>query len=121
MAVEFVFLAPLLLVLMLFLVFAGRVIEAHGQVDGAARDAARAASIARTSQDALLAARGAVSTDAGWCTTPPQVSGWTVLGTQPVTVTLNCTLNLGFLGFGFGNVTVHGFAVAPMDPFVARN
>jgi Flp pilus assembly protein TadG len=121
MAVEFVFLAPLLLVLMLFLVFAGRVVEAHSQVDGAARDAARAASIARTSGDAVAAADQAVRTDAGWCSSPPAVSGWTVGGAQPVTVTLTCALNMGFLGFGFGSVTVTGSAVAPMDPFVARN
>ena len=41
MTVEFVLLAPLLLGLMLFLVLAGRVVEAHGEADGAARDAAR--------------------------------------------------------------------------------
>jgi Flp pilus assembly protein TadG len=121
MAVEFVFVAPLLLVLMVFLVFAGRVIEAHGQVDGAARDAARAASIARTSMAAVDDADKAVRADAGWCANPPAVNGWTVDGAQPVTVTLTCTLNLGFLGFGFGSVTVTGSAVAPMDPFVARN
>ena len=106
---------------MLFMVFAGRVVEAKSQVDGAVRDGARAASIARTSGDAVAGAQTAVKTDAGWCTSVPMVNGWTVAGSQPVTVTLNCTLNMGFLGFGFGSVNVHGFAVAPMDPFVARN
>ena len=71
MTVEFVVLAPLLLALMLFLVMAGRVVEAHGEVDGAARDAARAASIARTSQGAQAAADQAVAADVnGWCHVP---------------------------------------------------
>ena len=42
MAVEFVLLAPAFIVLMLLLVLGGRMIEAQGQLDGAARDAARA-------------------------------------------------------------------------------
>ena len=71
MTVEFVLVAPLLLVLMLFLVFAGRVVEAHGQIDGAARDAARAASIARSPGAAQAAADQAVSADVnGWCSPP---------------------------------------------------
>lgn len=124
MAVEFVFVAPLLLILMLFLVYAGRVVEVHNQVDGAARDAARAASLARTRAAARADELQAVSQDVPACANPADVSqpiGWTVAGTQPVSVSITCRLDMGFLGFGFGTVPVHGFAAAPMDPFVARN
>lgn len=118
MTVEFVLLAPLLIVLMLFLVLAGRVVEAHGQVDGAARDAARAASLARSLGQADLDARAAVSADirGGWCQNVT-VSGFAP-GSTAVTVSLNCSLDLAYLGVG--SVTINGFAVAPLDQFVAR-
>jgi hypothetical protein len=117
MTVEFVLLAPLLLVLVLFLVFAGRVVEAHSQVDGAARDAARAASLARSPSAAQTAAGQAVSADVnGWCL-PPIVLGFAP-GSQAVTVRLNCALDLSFAGFGAVHVT--GYAVAPLDQYVGR-
>lgn len=118
MTVEFVLLAPLLIVLMLFLVLAGRVVEAHGQVDGAARDAARAASLARSLGQADLDARAAVNADirGGWCQNVA-VSGFAP-GSTAVTVSLNCSLDLTYLGVG--SVTINGFAVAPLDQFVAR-
>lgn len=47
-SVEFVLVTPLLLVLMLFVVGLGRLGVARGDVDGAARDAARAASLVRS-------------------------------------------------------------------------
>lgn len=117
MTVEFVFLGPLVLLLMLFLYLAGRVVEAHDQVDSAARDAARAASLARSAAGAQLAAGQAVSTDVhGWCATP-LIAGY-VPGSQAVTVTLHCALNLGVTGIG--TVHVSGYAVAPLDQYVAR-
>ena len=118
LTVEFVLLAPLLIVLMLFLVLAGRVVEAHGQVDGAARDAARAASLARSLGQADLDARAAVNADirGGWCQNVT-VSGFAA-GSTAVTVSLNCSLDLTYVGVG--SVTINGFAVAPLDQFVAR-
>ncbi len=114
MTVEFVLLAPLLFVLMLFLVLAGRVVEAHDQVDGAARDAARAASLARSAAGAQAAADQAVSADVnGWCSAPG-LAGYAP-GSQAVAVTLQCTLNLTFI-----KVPVTGYAVAPLDQFAAR-
>jgi Flp pilus assembly protein TadG len=116
MTVEFVILAPLLLLLMLFLVFAGRVVEAHGEVDGAARDAARAASISLSPGVAQSSADQAVSADInGWCSAPV-VDGFAP-GSQAVTVTLHCTVPLSFVS---GSVKVTGYAVAPLDQFVAR-
>ena len=117
MTAEFVLVAPLLLVLVLFLVLAGRVVEAHGQVDGAARDAARAASIARSPGAAQAAADQAAGADVnGWCS-PPVVLGFAP-GSQAVTVRLNCALDLSFISFGAMHVT--GYAVAPLDQYVGR-
>jgi Flp pilus assembly protein TadG len=55
-AVEFVIVTPLLLVLLLFVVGLGRLGVARGDIDGAARDAARAASLARSFEEARLLA-----------------------------------------------------------------
>lgn len=51
-SLELVLITPALLALLLFVVLAGRVAEARGDVDRAARDAARAASLARSSMGA---------------------------------------------------------------------
>lgn len=118
MTVEFVLFAPLLIALMLFLVLAGRVVEAHGQVDGAARDAARAASLAGSPGQAAVDAKAAVNADirGGWCQNVT-VAGFTP-GSTAVTVTLNCSLDLTFLDLG--HMTITGSAIAPLDQFVAR-
>ena len=118
MTVEFVLLGPLLVALMLFLYLAGRVVEAHDQVDSAARDAARAASLARSATGAQAAADQAVSADVnGWCS-PPSVLGF-VPGSQAVTVSLQCDLNLGLTGVGGVHIT--GYAIAPLDQYVSRS
>lgn len=117
MTVEFVLLAPLLLALVLFLVLAGRVVEAHGQVDGAARDAARAVSLARSPGAAQAAADQAVDADVHGRCSPPVVLGFAP-GSRAVTVRLDCSLDLSFAGFGAVRVT--GYAVAPLDSYVAR-
>jgi hypothetical protein len=116
MTVEFVLMVPLLVMLLLFLVLAGRVVEAHGQVDGAARDAARAASIARSPAAAQAAADQAVAADVTWCGRPV-VEGFAA-GSPSLTVSLRCSLNLAFINLG--SMSVSGYAVAPLDPFAAR-
>jgi Flp pilus assembly protein TadG len=117
MTAEFVLLAPVLLALLLFLMLAGRVVEAHGQVDGAARDAARAASIARSPAAAQAAADQAVQADVhGWCAAPV-IQGFAP-GSLAVTVRLACTLDLSFLSYGALHLT--GSAVAPLDQYAAR-
>jgi Flp pilus assembly protein TadG len=118
MTVEFVLLAPLLLGLMLFLVMAGRVVEAHGEADGAARDAARAASVARSLGAAQLAADQAVRTDVRGMCGRPVVQGYQP-GSTAVVVTLRCQLDLSFIGYA--TLPVNGYAVAPLDQFVARS
>jgi Flp pilus assembly protein TadG len=56
-AAEFAVVAPLLLLMIVAVVFVGRLARAEGQVEGAARDAARAAAARRTSEAATDAAR----------------------------------------------------------------
>ncbi|GAB1820293.1 TadE/TadG family type IV pilus assembly protein [Herbidospora sp. RD11066] len=116
MSVETVMLAPVLLLFLLFLVGAGRVVEAQGEVNGAARDAARAASVQRDESAAQEAATSAATDALTDC--PPQVS---MAGTQweeggVVEVTVSCALDLDFLGFG-ANVTITGDSVVPLEQF----
>ena len=56
-AAEFAVVFPLLLLVLVGVVFVGRLATAEGQVEGAARDAARAASARRTVANAAAAAR----------------------------------------------------------------
>jgi hypothetical protein len=59
--IELALLAPVLLILLLFVAFVGRLTEARAEVDAAARDAARAASLMRTGDSAETAARQAAA------------------------------------------------------------
>lgn len=59
MSLELVLMTPVLLVLLLLVVAGGRLAQARGDVDGAARDAARAASLARDPVTAESVARAA--------------------------------------------------------------
>jgi Flp pilus assembly protein TadG len=56
---DLVLVTPVLLLVLLFVVFLGRLGEARNDVDRAARDAARAASIARSADEADTAGRDA--------------------------------------------------------------
>lgn len=60
-SVELVLLTPVLLVLLLLVVALGRLADARAQVDGAARDAARAGSIARGPDSARAGAEAAAA------------------------------------------------------------
>jgi TadE-like protein len=125
MAVEFAILAPAFVVLMLLLVVGGRIVEAQGQVDGAARDAARAASVqvfGNEVQAAVQNAAGSDLTSPGHNMCPggmiPSWSGGTAAGS--VSVVVRCTINLSFFP-GLGALTMTGHAVAPLDTFSERN
>src|SRR5579863_3700910 len=101
MAVEFALLAPVFIVLMLLLVLGGRVIEAQGQVDGAARDAARAASVQSLQQNVPGAIQSAADGDLysqghNVCVGAP-AGRWAVGGgNTTVSVTVTCTVNVAF-------------------------
>jgi Flp pilus assembly protein TadG len=123
MAVEFALLAPAFIVLMLLLVLGGRVVEAQGQVDGAARDAARAASVQQDSANVGSAIQDAANGDLYTtghqvCTQEP--TGTWVPGEDAVSVTIRCRIDVGFFP-GLGSMTMTGSAVAPLDTYVERN
>lgn len=64
-ATELVLLTPLLLLMLLFVVALGRTVSARLEVDGAAAQAARAASIARDPGNAIAMAQQAATTALG--------------------------------------------------------
>ncbi|MEU8248290.1 TadE family protein [Nonomuraea sp. NPDC048916] len=118
MAVETVMLAPVFLIFLMFLAGAGRLVEAQGQVNGAARDAARAASVQRAF-DAAGTAAEATTTAAlqGQCAQPAVSlagSDWEAGGQVRAEVT--CELDLSFLGFD-GTKRMTGTAVVPLEQF----
>ncbi|GAA3428307.1 hypothetical protein GCM10018953_54900 [Streptosporangium nondiastaticum] len=114
---ETVLLAPVFLLFLLLLVGAGRLVEAQGEVNGAARDAARAASVERSFADAESAAEQAAQDSlSGQC--EPQVSlegsRWEMGGRVRAAVT--CSLDLSFLGFGVAK-EIKGDSVVPLEEF----
>jgi Flp pilus assembly protein TadG len=137
MSVEIAVVAPALVFLLLIVAFAGRLVESQNAIDGAARDAARAASLARypgTGQlgATTLAQQAAAGDLTGFCTganLDVTVSGFPGLD-QPaqlgdnVTVTVTCDINTvpwASSLFGVGDRhQMTGTAVAPLDPFMCR-
>lgn len=121
MAVETVMLAPVFLLFLMFLAGAGVLVEAQGRVNGAARDAARAASVQRGFDEAATAAESVAKSGLeGKCaTTAVDLGGsqWEAGGRVEAVVT--CELDLGFLGFG-GTKRMTGTAVVPLEQFVRR-
>ncbi len=133
MSVELVVVTPGLILLLLLVGAAGRVVEAQGHLDGAARDAARTASLAQSPPQADQAALQAAQADLGstsWCaggSVQAQVAGFPAAGqpVQPgaaVTVTVTCDVNMtpfGLLGFHPTTVFI-GQGIAPLDEFTCR-
>lgn len=123
LAVEFALLAPAFIVLMLLLVLGGRVVEAQGQVDGAARDAARAASVQENGANVGTAIQDAADGDlykTGHTVCTEQPRGTWAPGSDAVSVTIQCRIDLAFFP-GLGSMTMQGSAVAPLDTYVQRN
>jgi len=135
MAVEFAVAGPLLVVLMLLIAAGGEWIDYKGEVSAAARDAARAASVARDMGDAQTFASQAAQQDlSGLCqggnenTSVQTLGGSFATALNPpgtvvdVQVTITCTAELpAFHDLGIPvNVTFTADAVAPLDPFADR-
>jgi Flp pilus assembly protein TadG len=133
-SVELAVLAPGLVLLLLLVAAGGRVVEVQGHIDGAARDAARAASIARSYGQAVTAAQQAAQADLGTTslcapgTVVVRVAGYPAVPVgaaagATVTVTITCQVDMSpFKTLGFG--VTKGFtgqAVAPLDPFMCRD
>jgi Flp pilus assembly protein TadG len=122
MAAELAVIAPVLLVFLMLLAGLGRLIEARGAVYGAARDAARAASLQRTPGGADDAAQQAAEADlAGHCINRPTAARISV-GFAPgdmVTYEVTCEASLKGLGvFRMPDTKrVTARASAPLDVF----
>jgi Flp pilus assembly protein TadG len=135
MAVEFVVVAPAFVLLLLLVAAGGQWVSASGQVDGAARDAARAASFGRSPADAQNQAQLAAAADlptlcsgsaAGLQVSVTPTSGGSAAPfatAGEVQVTVSCSVALAaFRMVGFpGTQTFRAVAVAPLDTFVCRS
>lgn len=98
-SLELTLMTPLILVLLLLVVAGGRLTVARGDIDAAARDGARAASLARTPAQAQADAVSAIESalDAGniRCKNPQhQVSVGELLPGQFVSVNVRCDVSL---------------------------
>jgi Flp pilus assembly protein TadG len=133
MSVELAVIAPGLVLLLLLVGAGGRVVEAQSHVDGAARDAARAASLGRSAVQADDLAVQAAQADLGsssWCapgSVTVTVAGFPALGQAVlpgtnVTVTVGCEVNMSpFTILGFKPTKPFtAQAVAPLDPYMCR-
>jgi Flp pilus assembly protein TadG len=121
-AAEFAVVFPLLLLVLVGVVFVGRLATAEGQVEGAARDAARAASARRTVANAAAAARveAEAALRAGGVTCQrldvrTDTSQFEAGGSVAVSVTCQVSLaDLDLLGLP-GSTTRTATARAPID------
>ena len=123
-AVELVLLAPVLLVLLMVAVAAGRFSLARGRVDEAARDAAREASTWRTAGEATAhgTQRGLNSLAASKMACRSPSVRLDTAGLRPggvVTADVTCVVDLSdLLGLGIGGRrTFHARAVSVVDTF----
>jgi Flp pilus assembly protein TadG len=123
-SLELVLVTPLVLLLLLFVVCAGRLAEARADVDRAARDAARAASIARdplSAQDAGTSAASATLASGGISCRSLDVLvdvSWFAAG-GTVATTVSCTVDLADLAELRvpGMRTLTATFVEPIDTF----
>jgi Flp pilus assembly protein TadG len=134
MAVEFVVAVPAIVLLLLLVSAGGQWLDLTGDVGSAARDAVRAASLARDFTDAQARAQNAARADLGGvCGGGPAVkvqlfSGGGVVGSagfpaaRDIEVTVTCLGSLeAFHAVGFPvRQTFGDTAAAPLDPFEDR-
>jgi Flp pilus assembly protein TadG len=121
---EFVLMMPVFLTVLVFIAAVGRIATASSQVEGAAREAARAASLERSAPAAREAADRAARANlrgegitCGAVVVTVRTSGFRPGGN--VRVHVRCTASLRGLGLsGFpGTKTMSGSAVAPLEQF----
>lgn len=128
MTVELVLLTPVVFALLAFIVGLGRSADAHGRLTGAARDAARAASLSPNPTAAQTAAQETALADlqgAGLECVTPKVST-DVTAFRPgghVSVTIRCALDLSTLVVSGlpGHTTLTARASAPLDTYAELN
>jgi len=123
-AVEVVLVAPLLVALLVLVAGFGRIAHTRGQVDGAAADAARAASLQRDPGQAQRsgedAARSYLGTGCRSLDVSIDTAGFRPGGTVRADVRCVASLaGLGLSGFG-GSHTFTASATAPLDTYRSR-
>jgi Flp pilus assembly protein TadG len=123
-AVELILVAPLLVLLMMLIVTAGRLVQARLEVDSAAMQAARAASLARdpatATADATEVAQSALASQhltCGGLTVSTDTRSFRSGG--QVSVQVSCTVSLAGLALLHvpGTETLNYQAAAPIDAF----
>jgi Flp pilus assembly protein TadG len=126
-AVTLVIVAPLLIVLLLFIVGLGRFATARGQVDSAAREAARSASLERAPGVAQTAGKRAAATLLGGekvtCSTlTVSVDTSEFRPGGAVSATVTCVASLAGLGMSGlpGTRTFRATSVAPIEVHRSR-
>lgn len=123
---ETVLLAPVMIVLVLFVVGLGRIVSAQGRVEDATRDAAREASLARSATEATAAAARVVELRLGnsplHCAEPVVAVDTAAFAPGgDVTVNVSCTTRLSDLVIaGFpGERQLRAQARVPLEPYRA--
>lgn len=122
---EVVLLAPLFVLMLLLVVVLGRVQQAGADVTGAARDAARAASLSRSAPQGRTAASQAVTAAltglrcAGGPSTTVDTSSFAPGG--QVQVSVRCVVPLAEVGFGAlpGTITMARQSISPIETYRA--
>jgi len=125
LAIELVILTPLLVIFMMIMVGLGRYVEVQGQVAGAARDAARAASGTQNAGTVLTTAQQTADADltgGAECASTPRVSfggGTSLAPGGQINVVVSCTIKLTGLSLaGFAPTKViTAEASAPIDTY----
>ena len=124
--VEIVVLAPLVLALLCFVVGLGRIADARDQLTGAARDAARAASLAATPAAAQAVARQAAAADLDSAGIDCASFDVAVDGAQfrpggSVTVRVTCTTDLSAVSVSGlpGHLTINATSTVPLDTYAS--
>ena len=120
MAVELVILIPILMLVLMLVVAAGRLVSLEGQVQAAARDAVRSATLERDRGSAEAAATASVEAslpDSVTCE-PATLEG-TFDANKVITVEVSCQVSwsdLSSLGLP-GTKTVTASSSAPLDQY----
>lgn len=120
-AVEVVLLAPLMILLILFVVALGNLVNINGDVQNAADDAARAGSDQRTYTAAMDAAAQVAAADLGGrCLGAPQITGpgpEAFTAGAVFTLRIDCQASLLGLPGLPARKQLSARGVAPLDPF----
>ena len=124
-AIEVVLLTPLIVFMILLIVSLGVIVNEHGQVNSAARDAARAGSIQGTYDDAQKQAAAAAASDLGTkCSNASPVSSRYVPpqnanGVGYYRATVTCVVDMTGFGVFGAKQTISATFSAPVDPHQA--